>query len=248
MGALTCLLGPYLLGYFALAYFGKWVFRRFAFAKILHEVALSSSKAVREQKLAEQALRPLDSKRSVVKLILFAIAWMLVFWVSSLFLAGALAGILNPKNAHEAGGKLGELLSGPFLLVGLGLSIWLTVAGKLPGTKKTPVARAGPVAVREQKRSVVKLILLAIAWMLVFWVSSLFLAGVLAGMLIPKNAEEVGGKIGESLSGPFLLIALGLSIWLTVAGKLPGTKKPPVVRAGPVADGSTVHLSSRLRR
>ena len=166
--ALACLLGPYLLGYFALAYFGKWAFRRFAFAKIFDEVALSSSKAVREQKLAEQALRPLDSKRSVVKLILLAIVWMIVFWVSSLFLAGALAGILNPKNAHEAGGKLGELLSGPFLLVGLGLSIWLTVAGKLPGTKKTPVARAGPVAVREQKRSVVKLILLAIAWMLVF--------------------------------------------------------------------------------
>jgi TPR repeat protein/energy-coupling factor transporter ATP-binding protein EcfA2 len=44
-----------LLGYFVLAYFGEWVFRRFAFAKILHEVALSSSKAVREQKLAEQA-------------------------------------------------------------------------------------------------------------------------------------------------------------------------------------------------
>jgi energy-coupling factor transporter ATP-binding protein EcfA2 len=56
LGALACLLGVYLLGYFALDYFGKWVFRRFAFAKILQEVALSSSKAVREQKLAEQAL------------------------------------------------------------------------------------------------------------------------------------------------------------------------------------------------
>jgi TPR repeat protein/uncharacterized RDD family membrane protein YckC len=45
-----------LLGYFALDYFGKWIFRRFAFAKILREVALSSSKAVREQKLAKEAL------------------------------------------------------------------------------------------------------------------------------------------------------------------------------------------------
>jgi TPR repeat protein/uncharacterized RDD family membrane protein YckC len=44
-----------LLGYFALAYFGKWIYRRFAFAKILQEVTLSSSKAVREQKLAERA-------------------------------------------------------------------------------------------------------------------------------------------------------------------------------------------------
>ena len=55
LGALTCFLAPYLLSYFALAYFGKRVFRRFAFAKILHQVTLSSSKAVREQKLAQQA-------------------------------------------------------------------------------------------------------------------------------------------------------------------------------------------------
>jgi TPR repeat protein/uncharacterized RDD family membrane protein YckC len=55
LGALTSFLAPYLLGYFVLAYFGKWVFRRFAFAKILHQVTLSSSKAVREQKLAQQA-------------------------------------------------------------------------------------------------------------------------------------------------------------------------------------------------
>ncbi|TMA13290.1 MAG: ATP-binding protein, partial [Deltaproteobacteria bacterium] len=53
--ALTCFLGSYFLSYFALAYFGKLVFRRLAFAKILHKVAISSSKAVREQKLAEQA-------------------------------------------------------------------------------------------------------------------------------------------------------------------------------------------------
>jgi TPR repeat protein/uncharacterized RDD family membrane protein YckC len=52
--ALTLLLGPYLVAYFALAYFGKWVFRRFAFAKILQQVGLSSSKAMRQQKLAEQ--------------------------------------------------------------------------------------------------------------------------------------------------------------------------------------------------
>jgi uncharacterized RDD family membrane protein YckC/energy-coupling factor transporter ATP-binding protein EcfA2 len=54
LAALACLLGVYLLSYFTLDYFGKWIFRRFAFAKILHEVALSSSKAVREQQLSEQ--------------------------------------------------------------------------------------------------------------------------------------------------------------------------------------------------
>ena len=49
--------GGYFLSYFALAYSGKWVFRRLRFAKILQEVALSSSKAVREQKLAKEAVR-----------------------------------------------------------------------------------------------------------------------------------------------------------------------------------------------
>jgi hypothetical protein len=100
----------------------------------------------------------------------------------------------------------------------------------------------------DSKRSVLKLILLAIGWMLVFWVSSLFLAGFLAGILNPKNTEDVGRKVGESLSGLFFLIALGLSIWLTVAGKLPGTKRTPVAPTARVADGSTIHLSSRSRR
>ena len=99
----------------------------------------------------------------------------------------------------------------------------------------------------DSKRSVVKLILLAIAWMLVFWVSSLLLAGALAGLFNPKDPGAAGRQVGESLGGLFFLIALGLSIWLTVAGKLPGTKKTPVARTEPVADGSTVHLSSRSR-
>ena len=53
---LACLLGPYFVGYFALAYCGKWTLRKLAFPKILQEVALSSSRAVREQKLAKEAL------------------------------------------------------------------------------------------------------------------------------------------------------------------------------------------------
>jgi len=100
----------------------------------------------------------------------------------------------------------------------------------------------------DSKRSVVKLILLAIAWMVVFWVSSLFLAGAVAGVLNPKNAHDIGRKVGESFSGLFFLISLGLSIWLTVAGKLPGTKKTLVARTRPVAGGATVHLSSRSRK
>jgi uncharacterized RDD family membrane protein YckC len=52
---MACFFIPYFLGYFAFAYSGKWVFHRFAFAKILQEVALSSSKAMRDKKLAERA-------------------------------------------------------------------------------------------------------------------------------------------------------------------------------------------------
>jgi uncharacterized RDD family membrane protein YckC len=55
--ALTCFFGPYFLIYLALAYPAKRIFRRLGFAKILREVALSSSKAVREEKLARQTVR-----------------------------------------------------------------------------------------------------------------------------------------------------------------------------------------------
>ena len=60
-----------------------------------------------EQNSAEQALCPLDSKRSVVKLILLAIVWMLVFWVSALFLTPtSCAGMFYPKDTKGVGGKL----------------------------------------------------------------------------------------------------------------------------------------------
>ena len=55
LAALACDVALYLVGYFALTYFGRLVFRRLAFPKILHKVVLSSSKARREQKLAEEA-------------------------------------------------------------------------------------------------------------------------------------------------------------------------------------------------
>ena len=54
LAALACDVALYLVGYFALTYFGRLVFRRLAFPKILHKVVLSSSKARREQKLAEE--------------------------------------------------------------------------------------------------------------------------------------------------------------------------------------------------
>lgn len=78
-----------------------------------------------------------NSTRSVGKLIGWAVVWMLVFWVGSLLLAGMIAGVLNPHDASAAGGRAGEALSGLFLIISLCLSVWLTIIGKLPGTRKS---------------------------------------------------------------------------------------------------------------
>jgi hypothetical protein len=76
-------------------------------------------------------------KRNILKLILMAIVWSIVFWIGSLLIAGAIAGSLNPEDPSNAGRKVGESFSGIFLLISLCLSIGLTIAGKLPGTKKS---------------------------------------------------------------------------------------------------------------
>jgi len=76
------------------------------------------------------------AKRSVGRLILMAILWLFAFWFGALFIAGAVAGALNPKDAGNAGAAAGEALSGLFFLISLCLSIGLTIAGKLPGTRK----------------------------------------------------------------------------------------------------------------
>ncbi len=56
-----------------------------------------------------------------------------------------------------------------------------------------------------------------------------FFAGMVAGALHPDNAREAGREagrvIGEVLGLPLFFISMGLSIWLTTIGKLPGTKK-----------------------
>jgi hypothetical protein len=80
------------------------------------------------------------AKRSVGKLVLMALVWLAAFWLGSLFLAGLIAGFLNPHDAGHAGRAAGELLCRPFLLISLVASILLTVAGKLPGTGKGPIA------------------------------------------------------------------------------------------------------------
>ena len=71
-------LAPYFLGYFVLAYPGEWVFRRLRFAKILQEVALSSNKRVREQKLAQKALA--DAKKALADTALQLQTTYASFW------------------------------------------------------------------------------------------------------------------------------------------------------------------------
>ena len=45
-----------------------------------------------------------------------------------------------------------------------------------------------------------------------------------ADWLQHRTEETAARQARESLGGLFFLIAVGLSVWLTVAGKLPGTK------------------------
>jgi hypothetical protein len=53
------------------------------------------------------------------------------------------------------------------------------------------------------------------------WFASMFLLGFVSGAR--------GQQLAQSLSGPLLLASIGLSIALTVRGKLPGTAQadPP---------------------
>jgi len=86
---------------------------------------------------APQAFPPaLGSKRSLGKLIGWAFVWTAVFWVGALFIAGFVAGALNPEDAHAAGARAGQLLGGPLFFIALCIAVGLTVIGKLPGTKK----------------------------------------------------------------------------------------------------------------
>lgn len=75
-------------------------------------------------------------ERNVGMLILMGFAWTMVFWFTGLIVAGGVAGAMNPENPHAAGERVGEEYSGIIFLIALGLSVLLTIFGKLPGTKK----------------------------------------------------------------------------------------------------------------
>jgi hypothetical protein len=75
-------------------------------------------------------------ERNPFKLIALCVLWAVLFWFVSLFLAEAAAGAVDREHAGALGAWLERVLGGPFLLASIGLSIVLTVRGKLPGTAK----------------------------------------------------------------------------------------------------------------
>ena len=64
-------------------------------------------------------------------------------------------------------------------------------------------------------RNPFKLIALCVVYAVAIWFVSMFLIGLAAGAR--------GQQLAQTLSGTLLLAAIGLSIALTVCGKLPGT-------------------------
>jgi len=87
-------------------------------------------------------------------------------------------------------------------------------SGAEHGSPTCPVCGAprAPGAAVAAPRNPFKLIACCVLWALAFWFASVFLAGA----------------SGARLGGFLLLASIGLSIALTVRGKLPGTIRPEI--------------------
>ncbi len=85
--------------------------------------------------------------------------------------------------------------------------------------------RPALMPIQTKQRNVGMLILMAFAWTMVFWFVGLIVAGGVAGAMNPENPQAAGERVGEEYSGIIFLIALAISVCLTVIGMLPGTKK-----------------------
>jgi hypothetical protein len=90
---------------------------------------------------AAQGFPYVDSTRSTVKLIGWAIVWLFVFWFGSFVVIGAVAGVIHTQDAHDAGARAVQVLSTPMFFVSLCASVVLTIFGKLPGTKKPSIPK-----------------------------------------------------------------------------------------------------------
>jgi len=81
------------------------------------------------------------------------------------------------------------------------------------------------VAKTNSSRNIVVLILVGIGWTVILWVLLIFIGGFIIGLMHPDDARNLGGEFGRTMAGPFILIAGGLSAFLTALGWLPGTFK-----------------------
>lgn len=74
-------------------------------------------------------------------------------------------------------------------------------------------------------RNIGVLIGITLVWASAFWIGGLLATGVVVGLLEPEASTEKAKNLGKDLSGIYMLIALGASGTLTIAGQLPGTRK-----------------------
>jgi len=87
---------------------------------------------------------PAPAARNIFVLVLMGIIWFFILFFVPLILLGMVAGMaaggMHPDDAANAGRHAGQLIGSilglPILVIALGLSIWLTIIGKLPGTRK----------------------------------------------------------------------------------------------------------------
>jgi hypothetical protein len=102
--------------------------------KQIHESALTCPGCGAPQKVNSSAASARG--RNPVALIGMAFVWTAAFWMTGLILAGAVAGMLHPSNASKAGEAAGEALAFPLMLLALPIAAVLTIAGRLPGTRR----------------------------------------------------------------------------------------------------------------
>ncbi len=75
-------------------------------------------------------------QRNPFKLIALCLLYAVAIWLGAMFVIGFAFGAAEGTASGNRVQQLGQLLSGPLLLVSICLSIALTVRGKLPGTAK----------------------------------------------------------------------------------------------------------------
>ena len=99
-----------------------------------------------------------------------------------------------------------------------------------PGCGATPAV----LSAMNAGRSIFKLVGLWLLYSVGCWFVSMFLTGVVAGVIAggsaPPNVAAYGEQMGQLLNGPILLASIVLVAVLTVYGKLPGTAKPAATR------------------